>query len=133
MNLFIDTNVVMDMVACRIPFADSAIRVFQMRNEGHQLFVSDLTYANMVYSGRKIMERDTLYNTLIHLRRYVTIVGIGDDAVDKALRLRPKDFEDALQYFAAKQANADYIITRNKKDFGFSDIPVFDPNEFLIR
>ena len=133
MNLFIDTNVVMDAVACRIPFADSAIRVFQMKSEGHQLFVSDLTYANMVYSGRKIMERDTLYDSLIRLRQYITIVGVGEDAVDKALRLRPKDFEDALQYFAAKQANADYIITRNKKDFGFSDIPVLEPGEFLLR
>ena len=133
MNLFIDTNVVMDAVACRIPFADSAIRVFQMKSEGQQLFVSDLTYANMVYSGRKIMERDTLYDLLIRLRQYITIVGVGEDAVDKALRLRPKDFEDALQYFAAKQVNADYIITRNKKDFGFSDIPVLEPSEFLSR
>ena len=89
MNLFIDTNVVMD-------------------------FVSDLTYANMVYSGRKIMERDTLYDLLIRLRQHIAIVGVGEDAVEKALHLRPRDFEDALQYFAAKQANADYIITRNK-------------------
>ena len=96
MNLFIDTNVVMDVVACRIPFVNSATRVFQMKNEGHQLLVSDLTYANMVYSGRKMMDRDTLYDTLIRLRQYITIVGIGENAVDEALRLRPKDFEDAL-------------------------------------
>ena len=67
------------------------------------------------------------------LRSHVHVIIVGQDCVDATLRLRPKDFEDALQYFAAKQANADYIITRNKKDFGFSDIPVLEPGEFLSR
>lgn len=35
MNLFIDTNVVMDMVAFRTPFAESVIRIFQMKDQGH--------------------------------------------------------------------------------------------------
>ena len=133
MNLFIDTNVVMDMVAFRTPFAESAIRIFQMKDQGHRLLVSDLTYANIVYSARKIMERDRLYDLLINLRQYLSIVGVGEEAVDKALHLRPKDFEDALQYFAARLAAADCIITRNKKDFSFSDIPVLTPDEFLVR
>lgn len=133
MNLFIDTNVVMDMVAFRTPFAESAIRIFQMKDQGHRLLVSDLTYANIVYSARKIMERDRLYDLLINLRQYLSIVGVGEEAVDKALHLRPKDFEDALQYFAAWLAAADCIITRNKKDFSFSDIPVLTPDEFLVR
>ena len=75
MNLFIDTNVVMDAVACRIPFADSAIRVFQMKNEGYRLFVSDLTYANMAYSERKIMERDTY---MMHLSVCVYILQLWE-------------------------------------------------------
>lgn len=133
MNLFIDTNVVMDMVAFRTPFAEFAIRIFQMKDQGHRLLVSDLTYANIVYSARKIMERDRLYDLLINLRQYLSIVGVGEEAVDKALHLRPKDFEDALQYFAARLAVADCIITRNKKDFSFSDIPVLTPDEFLVR
>ena len=54
MRLFIDTNVLMDLVAYRLPFAYDAIRVFQLKGKGIQLFVSDLTYANAVYVGRKI-------------------------------------------------------------------------------
>lgn len=53
MNLFIDTNVLMDMITCRFPFADSAIQIFQLKEKGYRLFVSDLTYANVVYCGRK--------------------------------------------------------------------------------
>ena len=47
------------------------------------------------------MDCDKLYDTLIGLRQFLSVVGIGEDAVDKTLRLHPKDFEDALQYFAA--------------------------------
>ena len=33
--------------------------------------------------------------------------------------------------FSAKHENVDYIITRNKKDFAVSDIPVYEPQEFV--
>lgn len=52
-------------------------------------------------------------------------------AVDEALRLRHKDFGDALQYAAARQIQAGGGITRDKKDFTVSDIPVWTPDEFL--
>ena len=103
MRLFLDTNVVVD-------------------------------FANVAYLAKRGgTTLSQLYELLMDLRSHVHVVIVGQDCVDAALRLRPKDFEDALQYFAAKQANADYIITRNKKDFGFPNIPVFEPSEFLIR
>lgn len=105
MNLFIDTNVVMDMVAFRTPFAESAIRIFQMKDQGHRLLVSDLTYANIVYSARKIMERDRLYDLLINLRQYLSIVGVGD------LNLDMDDKNDMLAGYSitcSPQLSADY-------------------------
>lgn len=59
------------------------------------------------------------------------VVSIGKQAIKMALDLKYTDFEDAVQYFSAKQANADCIITRNKKDFTFSDILVYTPAEFM--
>ncbi len=41
------------------------------------------------------------------------------------------DLEDAVQYFASKSENIDVILTRNKKDFKFSEIKVSTPAEFL--
>lgn len=132
MKLFLDTNVVMDFMACRSPFVYDALRIFQMGNDGvHQLFASDLTFANVAYLLRKSMPLDELYSKLSILRVYLHVAGMGEQAVDEALRLRHKDFEDALQYFAARQIQADCIITRNKKDFDISDIQVYTPGEFL--
>ena len=58
---------------------------------------------------------------------------MDDFCIDAALKLKSRDFEDALQYFSAKEAGADCIITRNKKDFYFSDIFVLEPIEFTAE
>ena len=130
-----DTNIAVDLVKFREPYVYEVMPIFQMGDAGiHQLLISDLTFANVAYlSKRGGTTLSQLYELLMDLRSHVNVVGVGQDCVDAALRLRPKDFEDALQYFAAKLADADYIITRNKKDFGFSDIPVLEPGEFLLR
>jgi hypothetical protein len=43
------------------------------------------------------------------------------------------DFEDALQAAAARSAGASFIVTRNVKDFRFSQVPALSPREFLNR
>ena len=135
MRLFLDTNIVVDSVKFREPYVYEVMPIFQMGDAGiHQLLISDLTFANVAYLAKRGgTTLSQLYELLMDLRCHVHVVTVGQDCVDAALRLRPKDFEDALQYFAAKLANTNYIITRNRKDFGFSDIPVFAPGEFLSR
>lgn len=57
----------------------------------------------------------------------------GPSVIDQAIALKSKDFEDAVQYYVARKVNVDYIITRNKKDFPFSEIEVLAPSEFLTE
>lgn len=134
MKLFLDTNVVVDSVKFREPYVRAIVPIFQMGQVGiHQLVISDLTFANVTYLTKKGLSLFEWYNLLCELRSNVQIVPIGETSVDAALKLRSKDFEDALQYFSAKEADVDCIITRNKKDFNFSDIPVLDPIEFIAK
>lgn len=134
MKLFLDTNVVVDSVKFREPYVRAIVPIFQMGQVGiHQLIISDLTFANVAYLTKKGLSLFEWYNLLCELRSNVQIVPIGETSVDAALKLRSKDFEDALQYFSAKEADVDCIITRNKKDFNFSDIPVLDPIEFIAK
>ena len=67
------------------------------------------------------------------MRDLFEIAPIGPNAVDRALVLRANDFEDALQYFSAIQSGADCIVTRNSKDFSFSEIEVLTPSDFLAK
>lgn len=134
MKLFLDTNVVLDLVRYREPFVYDVIPIFQQGKMGiHQLLISDLTFANVAYIAKKSISLVQLYELLLDLRSNVHVVMIGEECVDSALQLKANDFEDALQYFSAKQGNADFIITRNKADFYFSDIPVMEPKEFLLQ
>ena len=132
-KLFLDTNIVLDLIGNREPFVKGAAFLFQLgRNKECQLFVSDLTFVNIAYITRKTYPKEKLYSVLSKLRSFLTIVGGGVVAVDHALALQADDFEDAVQYYAARQADADYIITRNKKDFSFSEIEVLTSEEYVL-
>lgn len=132
MKLFLDTNVVIDAVKLREPFVRAILPVFEMGKSGiHQLFISDLTFANVAYLTKKGLPLVAWYDLLYELRSNVQVVTIGEKCIDAALSLQAKDFEDALQYYSAQQAGADCILTRNKKDFTFSKIQVWTPEEFL--
>lgn len=57
---------------------------------------------------------------------------MSQEDVDSAIKLQADDFEDALQFCSAKSVDADCIVTRNVKDFSFSDIEILTPDE-LVR
>lgn len=132
MKLFLDTNVIVDLLENRKPWVQDVMVLFQLAVEKKvELFVSDLTIVNIAYITRKSYPVDQLYDALVRLRKFVTIAGTGSTVINKAIDSRYNDFEDAVQYFAAKGENVDYIITRNAKDFSFSSIPVLSLGEFL--
>ena len=131
MKLFLDTNVVVDAVKFREPFVRAILPIFQMAESGiHQLFISDLTFANVAYLTKKGLPLVAWYELLCELRSNAQVVTIGEKCIDAALELQAKDFEDAPQYFSARQAGADCILTRNKKDFTFSEIQGKHPTPF---
>lgn len=133
MRIFIDTNVLIDVLLKRENFM-SAVRVLALsKDPKYTLYVSVLTMANLVYILRKVWKGDKLYNELSRLSSILHVYSITDSDYDKALALRAKDFEDSLQYFCAQSAQCDVIITRNEKDFDFSEITVLSPDLFLLK
>ena len=97
------------------------------------LILSDLTLANVRYVTRRDFTNEIFYEVINDMRDLFEIAPIGPNAVDRALVLRANDFEDALQYFSAIQSGADCIVTRNAKDFSFSEIEVLTPSDFLAK
>ncbi|MCQ2252608.1 MAG: hypothetical protein MJZ61_04070 [Bacteroidales bacterium] len=65
------------------------------------------------------------------MRLLIQVASTGQLAVDWAIQKKAKDFEDAVQYFAALHYGVDVIISRNVRDYPYSDIPVITPLEFL--
>ena len=133
MKVFIDTNILIDFLAAREPFAEEAMGLFQLAdNDEIELMVSDLTIINTIYILRRMhYGLSEIYDSLDNIRPLLTITSMGAAVVDHCLQHRSDDFEDEMQYFSAIDANADYIITRNKKDFDFGDSTVMTPHEFF--
>ena len=118
MKVFIDTNVFLDYIQQRPEGWKEAEVIFFLAIHGDiELLVTDLSIANMRYVTRKDIALEQFYAVMKGLRPYYHIVPLGSSVVDKAYQVETKDFEDALQYYAAEQAGADCIVTRNLKDF----------------
>ncbi|MDE5814570.1 MAG: PIN domain-containing protein [Muribaculaceae bacterium] len=129
-HLFLDTNFVIDYFV-REDFHGKAEKLMTIEKKAHsQFFISYLTVANFAYIMRKMPPND-LKSLIQQICMSFIIVSNTETQIKRALDLDASDFEDMLQYQAAKDANCDCIITRNEKDFDFSDIPVMSPSSYL--
>lgn len=132
MKLFIDTNVILDLLQYREPWVNDTIVLFQLAKEKKlELIVTDLTFVNVVYIAQKNCDKKKLQETLVNLKKLVSVVTIGDICIEQALNVDFSDFEDAIQYYAAKKEQVNYILTRDKNGFKMSDIPVMNVTDFL--
>ena len=51
----------------------------------------------------------------------------------KAASMKSNDYEDSIQMICANRIKADFIITRNIKDFNLSKVPAIKPSELIER
>ena len=132
-RIFIDTNVIIDVLMQRDRYLSSARVLALARNEDITLYVSVLTMANLAYILRKSLKGDSFYTEMRKLSCLVTVADTTNNHFLSALDLQAKDFEDALQYYCAISNECNIIVTRNKKDFAFSSISVLTPEELLLH
>ena len=130
-NLFLDTNIVIDLLEKREPYCYDAMRLFTMAyNKQVALYISPMTYATAAFLLHK-HGADGVRNLLGGLRQLTQVSTANERTVDDALASQFEDFEDALQYHSALQTNIEVIITRNGKDFINSRLPVMTAGEYL--
>ncbi|MBI2271289.1 MAG: PIN domain-containing protein [Bacteroidetes bacterium] len=132
-KIFVDTNVVIDYLGNRIPFADSAEDLFLLANEKRvELYVSAASFDNIYYILRKKIGHAELIKSLRSFIKYITIVDLDAKSVINAVDSKLDDFEDALQHECAlKIKNIKAIVTRDRKGFGRSSIPAMTVIDYL--
>ncbi len=132
-KLFIDTNIVIDLLSKREPFFDEAATLFSMADKNLvKISVSSLTIANTSYVLLQKINSKEVKSILRKLKLIVEILSLDDKVVGLTLNDESfSDFEDGLQYFTAIENNQDIIITRNLKDFKNSKLPVMTAGQFL--
>ncbi|MBL7473722.1 type II toxin-antitoxin system VapC family toxin [Robertkochia sediminum] len=134
-RILIDTNIIIDLLAKREPYYKDAATLFTLADENRiTLTISSLTFANTNYILTKLTSVKSSRQILRKFKVLVEILDLNDKIIELALSdANFKDFEDGLQYYSAIENDIEVIITRNKKDFKGSMIPVLTSKEFLAR
>jgi predicted nucleic acid-binding protein len=133
-NIFVDTNIIIDLLAKRDLFYKDAQALFTLSDKKEiQLCISSLSFANAYYSIVKHHKDIDAKKYLAKFKVLVKVLPLEDKAIELALASDFNDFEDGLQYFIAMDNESDIIITRNKKDFKNAKIPVMTAGEYIKR
>ncbi len=92
-----------------------------------------MTYANIMYVMRKQLTAKQIEEVFGKLQLIFGFADFNAAALEKAVHMKWSDLEDAIQSAIAESIHADYIITRNKKDFVGSRVEALNPTEFICR
>lgn len=134
MVLLIDKNVILDVLINRPEFVKDSSMIWKLcETEQARGYISTLTYANMMYVMRKQMTPDQIAEIFRKLSLIFEFADFSPAVLERAVTMKWKDFEDAVQSATAESVHADYIITRNLKDFTQSRVMAFTPSELLAR
>lgn len=133
MRVLLDTNILIDYIALRQPYAESAERImFLCKNRQIHCCMAAHSVMNVFYILRKNFTVDERRIILKELCEIIEVISIEKSKIIASLENHDfSDMEDCLQSKCAEEFSADYIITRNIKDFQYSTIPAVLPDDFL--
>ncbi len=132
MRIFVDTNVLLDVLAERKGFYADSARVWTLAETGRTTgFVSALSVPNLFYILARRAGRKRARAIVGMLRDIFALAALDEQIINQAADADMRDFEDAIQFFSALRVGARVLVTRNAKDFPAGDLPIQTPVEFL--
>ena len=132
--LLIDTNIILDWILERRPFAEPAKKVIELCITGKTHgYLAAHTILNLFFILRKEKSVEERKEILLMLCDCFNIINIEKEMIIFTLENEDwMDLEDGLQMHCATHENLDYIITRNIKDFTNSQVKALLPENYLI-
>ncbi len=132
-KVLIDTDVILDFFFDRKPFSDDSAIILSLCEQGKlQGFITPVIVSNTYYLLRRTAQHGKVIEKLKQLLTITNVLQMNKLVIENALNSKFKDFEDALQHFAAVDyGEIEVIITRNTKDFKNSEIGVMSPDSFV--
>jgi len=131
-RVFVDTDIIYDLLAKRDPFYLAAAQLFTLADEGKvQIYISALSLANLHYLISKQRTEEEAKEILRKFKVLVHVAPLNDKIIDLALNSEFSDFEDAIQYYSALQNEIEVLLTRNLKDYRKAQITVLTAQDFI--
>ncbi|MCG6142721.1 type II toxin-antitoxin system VapC family toxin [Leptospira mtsangambouensis] len=131
-NVYLDSDIIIDYLYAREPFFQESVQLISLiENKQIKSSISSLIVWNIFYILAKYTNEKTARDLIKEFITIIEIIPIDEKIINQGLNSSIKDFEDSIQYFAAKSKKIKYIITRNKKDYPDGEIKPLSPKEFL--
>jgi predicted nucleic acid-binding protein len=131
-KVMIDLNVILDVLQKRNPFYETSAALLAAAETGDiQGYISAHSVTTLFYLIQKGRSSSEARATITNLLQFLKIGPVDQITIEQALNLDYRDFEDAVQMMSAVQCKADYLITRNIKDYQPALLPVVQPVDFL--
>jgi predicted nucleic acid-binding protein len=130
MRVLIDTNVVLDFLQEREPFAENAARLFERIDAGEiEGFIAATTITNIYYIVRRAAGPSIAQDAIIQVLADLNLCAVDRNVLEQSIALNFRDFEDAVQYVCGIMHSVDVIVTRDASGFIGAQIPVMLPEE----
>jgi predicted nucleic acid-binding protein len=132
LRVFFDINVVLDVLQKREPFYDSSAWLLGYAETGKvQGCIAAHSLTTLFYIVSKHRSTEEAHVILTSLMQFLQIAAVTQETIEQALNLPYKDFEDAVQMSAALQWKADYLATRNVRDYQPALVKTVQPIDLL--
>jgi predicted nucleic acid-binding protein len=127
-----DLNIILDVLQKRIPFFEASAKLLAAAERGEvQGYLAAHSFTTLFYLIKKGQSSTDARATITKLLQFLKASQINQNTIEQALNLEYRDFEDAVQMMSAIHCNADYLVTRNLKDYKSPLIPVIQPVDLL--
>ena len=132
MRVLLDTDVILDVIMERMPFAAVSAELLDLNDQGvFEAYISGITPLNIFYIARKVHSSPDLRDAIKQLLQVVRVCPIDHVILTDAFALPFTDYEDAVQHASATASNLDAIVTRNLDDYKNAMLPIYSPLDFL--
>ena len=132
-NIVIDINIFLDFLFKRQGH-ENVVEIFKLcMKENIKGFMCAHEITTLCYFlDKAAKDKSKTKKVISRLMKRFTVIEINEELLNKALNSEIDDFEDAVIEVSAVEKNAEYIITRNIKDFKKSKIPAKTPEELIL-
>ncbi|MFA6292085.1 MAG: PIN domain-containing protein [Victivallales bacterium] len=132
MKIFLDTDVLIDVALDRKPFSnDASLLLDKLEMKQADGFIAWHSLSNLYYICSSSVHDKKLKGYIKDLLIFLSVSETAAKDAIYALGLNVCDFEDAMQISAAMSCKADFIVTRNIRDFKHSPIQACLPGEII--
>ena len=134
MRVLIDTDIVLDILLGREPFAQHSVQVLKLHEQGRiDAYIAAITPINVFYITRKLKGAEVARRAVELLLMSLAVCPLSLAVRHDAHKLPFTDYEDAVQYASAIASGIETIVTRDIDDYKNASLPVLSPTEFLKK